>query len=202
LVGLLSGISPKDGRLFLASAGPMGGGWGAKHNGDGMNAVVCMNDGDTHNHPVEQMEAKFPMLFERHALREDSGGAGKFRGGLGTEQIIRALAPLTVNLQIDRVHCRPWGLAGGGDGYGNEVRLRLAGKEIGDLPNAKVLMQRLKAGDAFIVRSGGGGGFGPARERERSKVAYDVQQGYVSIQAASQIYGIEFDRAEKTLEAL
>jgi N-methylhydantoinase B len=47
LVGLLSGISPRDGRLFLASAGPMGGGWGAKHNEDGMNAVVCLNDGDT-----------------------------------------------------------------------------------------------------------------------------------------------------------
>jgi N-methylhydantoinase B len=191
LVGLLSGISPKDGRLFLASAGPMGGGWGAKHNGDGMNAVVCLNDGDTHNHPVEQMEAKYPMLFERHALREDSGGAGKFRGGLGTEQVIRALAPLTVNLQIDRVHCRPWGLAGGGDGFGNEVRLRLGGKEVADLPNAKVLMQRLKPGDAFIVRSGGGGGFGPPCDRDPEKVAHDVRQGYVSAKAAAELYGVD-----------
>ena len=81
-----------------------------------MSATVCLNDGDTHNSPVEQMEAKYPVLFERHALREDSGGAGRFRGGLGTEQIIQARAPLTVNLQIDRVHCRPWGLAGGGEG--------------------------------------------------------------------------------------
>jgi N-methylhydantoinase B len=191
LVGLMSGLSPKDGRLFLASAGPAGGGWGAKHNEDGMNAVVCLNDGDTHNHPVEQMEAKYPLLFERHALREDSGGAGKFRGGLGTEQVVRARAPLTVNLQVDRVHCRPWGLAGGGDGYGNEVRLRLDGKEIANLPNAKVLTQRLKPGDAFIVLSGGGGGFGPPRERDPAKVAHDVRQGYVSVKAAAELYGFK-----------
>ena len=195
LVGLMSGISPKDGRLFLASAGPMGGGWGAKHNEDGMNAVVCLNDGDTHNHPVEQMEAKYPLLFERHALREDSGGAGKFRGGLGAEQVIRARAPLTVNLQIDRVHCRPWGLAGGGDGYGNEVRLRIGGKEIADLPNAKVLTQRLKPGDAFIVLSGGGGGFGPPRERDPAKVAHDVRQGYVSAKAAAELYGVKVEES-------
>ena len=191
LVGLMSGISPRDGRLFLASAGPAGGGWGAKHNEDGMSAVVCLNDGDTHNHPVEQMEAKYPILFERHALREDSGGAGKFRGGLGTEQVIRARAALTVNLQVDRMHCRPWGLAGGGDGYGNEVRLRIDGKVLTDLPNAKVLSRRLKPGDAFIVLSGGGGGFGPARERERARLANDVRQGYVSETAARELYGFK-----------
>jgi N-methylhydantoinase B len=194
LVGLMSGISPKDGRLFLASAGPMGGGWGAKHNEDGMNAVVCLNDGDTHNHPVEQMEAKYPVLFERHALREDSGGAGRFRGGLGCEQAIRARAPLTVNLQIDRVHCQPWGLAGGGEGYGNEVRLRIDGKEIADLPNAKVLTRRLKPGDAFTVLSGGGGGFGPPRERDPAKLAHDMQQGYVSVKAARELYGVQLER--------
>ena len=191
LVGLISGLSPKDGRLFLGSAGPMGGGWGAKHNEDGMNAVVCMNDGDTHNHPVEQMEAKFPVLYERHALREDSGGPGTFRGGLGAEQVIRALAPLTLNLQVDRMHCRPWGLAGGGEGCGNEVRLRIEGKEIGDLPNAKVLSRRLRPGDAFIVRSGGGGGFGPPRGRDPAKVAYDVKQGYVSAKVAREVYGVD-----------
>lgn len=193
LVGLMSGINPKDGRLFLASAGPMGGGWGAKHNEDGMHAVVCLNDGDTHNHPIEQMEAKFPVLFERHALREDSGGPGRFRGGLGTEQAIRALAPLTVNLQIDRVHCRPWGLAGGGEGMGNEVRLRVGGKEIADLPNAKVLSRKLEPGDAFIVCSGGGGGFGSPEERDAAKVVNDVRQGYVSRDVARRVYGVVLD---------
>jgi N-methylhydantoinase B len=201
LVGLLSGISPRDGRLFLASAGPMGGGWGAKHDEDGMSGVVCLNDGDTHNHPVEQMEAKYPVLFERHALREDSGGAGRFRGGLGTEQTLRARAPLTVNLQIDRVHCRPWGLSGGGEGMGNEVRLRVDGKEIADLPNAKVLTRRLKPGDSFTVRAGGGGGFGPAAERDPEKVAWDVRQGYVSLEAARELYRVALDPASLRVDA-
>ncbi len=51
-----------------------------------MNATVCLNDGDTHNAPVEATEAKNPIIVEHRALRQDSGGAGKFRGGLGVSQ--------------------------------------------------------------------------------------------------------------------
>lgn len=93
------------------------------------------------------------------------------------------------------MHCRPWGLDGGGEGYGNEVGLRIDGKEIADLPNAKVLTQRLKPGDAFTVRAGGGGGFGPPRERDPEKVAHDVRQGYVSAKAARELYGVKIDNS-------
>src|SRR5437762_4072539 len=127
-VALINGISPKDGRFFIGGIGPLGGGFGAKRTEDGVSATVCMNDGDTHNHPVEQMEAKYPLFFERHALREDSGGAGRFRGGLGTEQVVQALSAININVQIDRVHCPPWGLAGGRAGAGNRVALRIDGK--------------------------------------------------------------------------
>jgi len=192
-VCLMHGLAPKDGRFFLASGGPLGGGWGAKHNEDGVSATVCMNDGDTHNSPCEQVEAKYPILFERHALRPDSGGAGRHRGGLGCEQVIRARAPITVNVQIDRVHCAPWGLAGGGEGLGNQIALRLAGKEIPDLPNAKVLSQRLMPGDAITLRAGGGGGFGPPHERDPEQVAHDVRQGYVSADVARAKYGVALD---------
>jgi N-methylhydantoinase B len=193
LISLFSGISPRDGRFYIASPGPMGGGWGAKHSEDGMSATVCMNDGDTHKTPCEQLEAKYPVLFERHALREDSGGAGRYRGGLGTEQVVRALAPMTVNIQVDRMHCPPWGLEGGLPGKGNEVELRIGGREVRDLPNAKVLTQRLKPGDAFVMRAGGGGGFGPPRERDPRRVAHDVRQGYVSRASAREFYGVELD---------
>jgi N-methylhydantoinase B len=192
-VGLINGISPKDGRFFLAGIGPLGGGFGAKRTEDGVSATVCMNDGDTHNHPVEQMEAKYPMLFERHALREDSGGPGRYRGGLGTEQVVQARSALNINVQVDRVHCAPWGLAGGKSGAGNQVTLRLAGKEITDLPNAKVLQKRLNAGDAITIRAGGGGGFGPSYERDPERVAEDVRQGYVSLAAAAESYGVVLD---------
>ena len=197
-VALINGISPKDGRFFLAGIGPMGGGFGAKLTEDGNSATVCMNDGDTHNHPVEQMEAKYPLLFERHALRPDSGGAGRYRGGLGTEQAVQARSPININVQVDRVHCAPWGLAGGASGAGNQVTLRLGGKEIADLPNAKVLMKRLNPGDAITVRAGGGGGFGPPHEREPERVANDVRQGYVSLTAAAESYGVVLD--PRTLE--
>jgi len=194
-VALINGISPKDGRLFLAGIGPSGGGFGAKLTEDGMSATVCLNDGDTHNHPVEQMEAKYPLLFERHALREDSGGAGRYRGGLGTEQVVQARAPININVQVDRVHCAPWGLAGGRSGAGNQVCLRIGGKEIADLPNAKVLMKRLAPGDAISLRAGGGGGFGPPEERDPEKVAHDVRQGYVSRDIAREIYRVALDAA-------
>jgi N-methylhydantoinase B len=192
-VALINGISPKDGRLFLAGIGPLGGGFGAKIGEDGVSATVCMNDGDTHNHPVEQMEAKYPLLFERHALRENSGGAGRYRGGLGTEQVVQARAPININVQVDRVNCAPWGLAGGACGAGNQVALRIDGKELTDLPNAKVLMKRLKPGDAITVRAGGGGGFGPPQERDPQRVAHDVRQGYVSMRAARELYGVVLD---------
>jgi N-methylhydantoinase B len=197
-VALINGISPKDGRLFLAGIGPLGGGFGAKQTEDGVSATVCMNDGDTHNHPVEQMEAKYPLLFERHALRPDSGGPGRYRGGLGTEQVVQARSPININVQVERVHCRPWGLSGGGAGAGNQVTLRLGGKEVTDLPNAKVLMKRLNAGDAITVRAGGGGGFGPPQERDAERVAQDVRQGYVSLAAAAESYGVVLDA--QTLE--
>jgi N-methylhydantoinase B len=190
LIGAMHGISQTDGRLFLAMAGPMGGGWGAKMTEDGMSATVCLNDGDTHNSPVEQVESKYPILFEHHALRQDSGGPGRWRGGLGSEQKIQARSPITLNVQIDRVHCAPWGLAGGKDGKGNRVALRLGGKEIAELPNAKVLTQRLMPGDAFTLSAGGGGGFGPPTDREPERVAHDVAQGYVSRAVAREIYRV------------
>ena len=104
--------------------------------------------------------------------------------------MIQARAPISVNLRIDRVHCKPWGLAGGRDALGNEAALRIGGKDIADLPNGKVSQQRLERGDLFIYRAGGGGGFGSPLERDPARVAADVRQDYVSPGAAREIYGV------------
>jgi len=189
-IAMINGISPRDGRFYMSSVGPSGGGWGAKHNEDGMSATVCMNDGDTHNNPVEQMEAKFPLLYEKHALRQDSGGAGRFRGGLGTEQVVVARSPMNFNAQVDRMHCKPWGLDGGHAGMGNQVILTQGGKRQDDFPNAKVLMKRLAAGDSFVLLTGGGGGFGAPDQRDPQRVAHDVRHGYVSAEAARNTYRV------------
>ena len=128
-------------------------------------------------------------------MRPDSGGAGRQRGGLGAELVVRALAPLAVNTTIERVHCKPWGLDGGGDGAGNAVAVREGGRWDDTLPNAKLFTRRLRAGDAFMTRSGGGGGFGDPCERDPAQVADDVVEGYVTEAAAAALYGVVLDPA-------
>ena len=193
VIASINGKQPRDNKLFLYLGGLIGGGWGAKFSEDGMSATVAINDGDTHNGPSEQVEAKYPLIVERYALREDSGGAGRFRGGLGAEQIVRARHDIMFNAQIDRVDCRPWGLFGGLSALGNEVRLERNG-EIERFPTGKVLAQKIAAGDAYTVCSGGGGGFGSPLERNLDDLESDIRQGYVSKKAAREFYGAAFDR--------
>jgi N-methylhydantoinase B len=193
LVATCHGINPRSAEFFIANFGPLGGGWGAKQREDGVSATVCINDGDTHNSPNEQAEAKFPLVVEGYRLVPDSGGAGRHRGGLGVERTVRARTAITLNTQIERAHCRPWGLAGGREGTGNEVALRLSGAWKTDFPNAKVLVAALKGGDAFRIRSGGGGGYGSPLDRPAEAVQEDVRQGYVSLKAAAELYGVVLD---------
>ncbi len=91
---------------------------------------------------------------------------------------------MTFNTQVERAHCKPWGFAGGGEATGNEVALRLDGSWKTDFPNAKVLVAMLKTGDAFRLRSGGGGGYGSPLDRPVADVAADARQGYISLGAA------------------
>jgi N-methylhydantoinase B len=193
LVAACHGINTRAQEFFIANFGPLGGGWGAKHNEDGVSATVCINDGDTHNSPNEQAEAKFPLVVESYRLVPDSGGPGRHRGGLGVERTVRARTNVTMNTQIERAHCRPWGLNGGLDGTGNDVALRLGGAWKTDFPNAKVLVAQLKAGDAFRIRAGGGGGYGSPLERPVAAVQEDVRQGYVTVEAAREFYGVVLD---------
>jgi N-methylhydantoinase B len=186
----IHGLSPADGRLFIVGIGPLGGGWGAKKTEDGISATVCMNDGDTHNSPTEQLESKYPVLVERYSLRQDSAGAGRNRGGLGAEMVVQALSPFAVTTRIDRVHCKPWGLHGGLEAAGNGIGIRRNGVWETDMPNAKIFGVRLRQGDAYLMQSGGGGGFGRPLERAPDLVAHDVREGYVSVEAARAQYGV------------
>jgi len=194
VIAQLHGVTP-DGNFFITPLGPVGGGWGAKSSEDGVAVTVCINDGDTHNTPSEHVEAKFPLLIERYALRTDSGGAGHRRGGLGADYAVQALCPMQLNTRIERKFCRPWGLYGGGEGAGNSIELRVDGAWHDNPPNAKLMAQRLKKGDGFMIRSGGGGGFGDPKMRPAELVARDVVEGYVSAPAAASDYGVVVDAA-------
>ena len=192
-VALLDGFYVDTKKLFITSHGPLGGGWGAKRDEDGVSATVCINDGDTHNSPNEQFEAKYPVMIESLSLLPDSGGPGRHRGGLGVETVIQALTDFNVNTSIERAVCLPWGLEGGLEGSGNEMLMRRDGVVDNDVPNAKVFRAKVKAGDAFILRSGGGGGFGSPLDRPAQVVRHDVRQGYVTLRAARDYYGVVLD---------
>jgi N-methylhydantoinase B len=201
VVARINGRKPKDSAFYLYTGGLIGGGWGAKHDSDGMSATIAINDGDTHNGPTEQVEAKYPLLVERYALRTDSGGAGRHRGGLGTEQVVQARHDIRFSSQMDRVKCRPWGLFGGLSGYGNSVALhRFGADKEQHFPNGKAFNQVLKPGDAYILRSGGGGGFGSPLDRDLAILERDVRSGYVSREAAEKYYGAVFVGTSNTID--
>ena len=107
--------------------------------------------------------------------------------------IVQALSPFSVTTRIDRMHCKPWGLEGGGEAAGNGIAIRHKGEWEHDLPNAKIFNVRLERGDAYKMLSGGGGGFGNPFNRDPLKVAEDVREGYVSRQAAEELYGVVLD---------
>jgi N-methylhydantoinase B len=192
MIANVNGIHPRDGKLWIYLGGLIGGGWGAKHDEDGVNVVVCMNDGDTHNGPSEQVENKFPLLVRYYRLRTDSGGAGRFRGGLGAEAEVMAMARINCQTRSDRVHNLPWGLDGGASAMGNRVGVRKKDGTLVMHETGKVNI-RLEQGEAYVLHSGGGGGFGPPLKRDRQAVLRDLRLGYISEDAAREHYGLTLD---------
>jgi N-methylhydantoinase B len=197
MTNMFFGTDPRTGRFFVAAPGNPGGGWGARHNADGMNVVVCINDGDTHNRPVEAVEARYPLIIEEYSLLQDSGGAGRHRGGLGARRTVRVLGPMTTNSRIERTRCAPWGLFGGEAARPNSIAIRRQAGHVETFPNGKIAGAEIGAGEATIRESGGGGGYGPPWERPAERVQEDVREGYVSPRAAWESYGVALD--ERTL---
>jgi N-methylhydantoinase B len=191
--GTFGYIDPATGHVYPGSnagAGLAGGGWGAKSDEDGMSATVCINDGDTHNSPVEAAEAKAPIVCIQRSLRQDSAGPGRFRGGLGVTQQIELRVPAMYQAQVERTLCPPWGLNGGQAGAPNRVSLGRANGSLECFPTGKVNPTRLNAGDSYITETGGGGGFGSPCERDARIVLADVRSGYVSVESAERDYGV------------
>ncbi|MDX6740629.1 hydantoinase B/oxoprolinase family protein [Actinocorallia sp. A-T 12471] len=187
----LIGTDPASGRFFVFNGAAQGGGWGARAHKDGEDATICVNDGDTHNTPVEVTEAKYPsLLVERYALRADSGGPGQRRGGLGTVYDVRTEGPARLNTFVERTHSAPWGIAGGAAALPNRVSLITPDDELVSFPNGKIDSRPLAAGERVVIETGGGGGFGDPRTRPVARVLADVRAGYVSVAEARAAYGV------------
>ena len=131
--------------------------------------------------PVEILEAQYPVRFRRWSLRPDSGGDGKFRGGLGASYDIELLADSAEAFTFgDRAWRPPLGVAGGGAAATNEVSFVVDDGVIEPELGAKVLGVRMTRGDRVRIESPGGGGYGPSSERDPAAVERDRRLGYVT----------------------
>lgn len=171
------------------------GGLGARATSDGPSATGSFFLGGRNVVPqVEALEARLPLVFEAQSLIPDSGGPGRFRGGLGVETRIRVLADCELAVRSERVRFAPRGRDGGRDGRAGE---QFAVKpEGGTRPLlAKAANQPLFAGETFVLRTSGGGGLGRPEERELERIEADLADGYVSVEAARRDYQREIAAA-------
>lgn len=182
------GVSPVTGANFYHLDTSVGG-WGASASGDGYGPSRSNVHGDTSDVPVEMQEAFHPYRFEGYVLRCDSGGAGKFRGGLGVEKTYLITGACRLNLKIERIGCPPWGLEGGGSGKPAHVTIHRVDGETLVVAKGDHALNR---DDRVVIRTGGGGGYGPAWQRDVELVCADVAAGYVSQEAARTEYGVVF----------
>ena len=176
-----------------------GGGWGGRPWGDGESAAVSVCQGDVRNAPIETIELKTPVLVEQRALRQDSGGPGKFRGGLGmTTQMRNLLEGRWSMSNAGRRLDPPWGLWGGKPAAASANLVRDVGEAEFHLEDAS---RRLSPpGTSVMARTAGGGGWGDPFERDPARVLEDVREGYVSLQSARTDYGVSIDAAGATVD--
>ena len=185
------GTHPQTGRLFI-QGDLNAGGTGARPAYDGESAMIIFAGSTARNNPVEVVESRVPsMRILKYGLRTDSGGAGKFRGGLGIERVYQFLAPTFITFSLERKATPPWGLGGGRDGAVNGVEITSPDGSVRHV--RKATQHPIAAGETVCIMSGGGGGWGPPAERDPDAVRRDVCEGYVSAEAARRDYGVLVD---------
>jgi N-methylhydantoinase B len=143
---------------------------------------------------TEPFEAQYPVRIEHQRARADSGGPGRRRGGLGIDTAIRFLGDGELVVRGDRMILPPPGIDGGEAGRAGYWRIQRADGRVDELAPRQSHV-RFRAGDVFLIGTSGGGGLGPAFEREPSLVARDVLERRVSVEGARRDYGVVVDAA-------
>ena len=188
-VYILAGDSGNDGRGWILFDIEVGGG-GGRHSKDGLD---CYSQGihNLANTPIEMVETTYPLRFRRYEFLPDSCGPGKHRGGLGVRRDIEFLDENgSLNTQFDKFKIAPFGLFEGGDGATGRLMLNP------DDPNEKHLRSKtidlkLKKGDVISIWTQGGGGYGPAAERDPDAIGRDIREGKITPAHARDTYGYD-----------
>ncbi|MFF5181906.1 hydantoinase B/oxoprolinase family protein [Micromonospora sp. NPDC000316] len=183
---MMVGTHPDTGKMFAVSNNdPVGWGGTPEHDGIGPANHICQTQ--ARNTPVEVLEAKTGMFFDRVEIRTDSGGAGRFRGGCGLRRDIRFVTPGEFLTVIKKTKSAPWALAGGVRPEPNQVVV-FPGTD----REHRVSTRRtaVAVGDRVTLLTAGGGGHGDPASRDPEAVRRDVAEGYVSAQTARDVYGV------------
>jgi N-methylhydantoinase B len=185
---VFSGVDPRTNAHYVYLE-TLGGGFGGRTAKDGTDGVQ-VHITNTSNLPVEAIEMEYPLLVESYGLIEDSGGPGRFRGGMGLRRAIRPVGhACTFNGAIERSTHRPWGIFGGGSGApGRFVRIAADGKAtvLPTKPSGVVVGES----EMLIVESPGAGGYGPPAERSQDAILTDQVSGKFSQDYIERWYGI------------
>ena len=191
------GHDPKTDRDFILQT-IEGGGWGGRPWEDGVSATVSVCQGDVRNAPIETVELKTPVLVRQRALREGSGGAGKYRGGLGQITEMTSLCEGRWSASnAGRRQCPPWGLAGGKAGTASRNYMRLPGDDDFQLRDPVRVLS--PAQTSVRIETAGGGGWGSPLEREPDKVLSDVLDAFITLDSARRDYGVCIDADTMTI---
>ena len=189
------GNHPQTGKRFVVQS-LEGGGWGGRPMEDGESGTVSVCQGDVRNGSIEGIELKCPVLVEARAMRADSCGAGKYRGGLGLDVRVRNLVEGRWNFEhTKRQKCPPWGLWNGKAGEFGGYLMRLPGEQ--DFTPMRGSHVAVPIGSEAIVRTGGGGGWGDPLERDPKAVQHDVAEEFISAEAALRDYGVVLTAGHK-----
>ena len=174
----------------------LAGGYGARSRSDGPDAVQSHGQ-NTENAPIEETESNYPVRITRYELVPDSEGPGEFRGGLGLRRDYMFPEEATFTILADRDKAGPRGLFGGE--RGSTSVYALIKNNVEQHLSSKTTLQ-LDPGDVISYRTSGGGGYGPAFNRDPQAILDDVLQGKISITRARERYGVEISLSSQKVD--
>ena len=190
------GLHPETGQPWLEATNEAVG-FGAHAGDDGEDAIMHLSEPGCRNNPVEVLETKAPWIIETYHMRQDSGGAGLHRGGVGVSRHYRFLEPATTLALVKKTKSAPWGMNGGQDAAPGKVVV-WPGTEKQIVNGA--IHTRMAAEDVIENYSGGGGGWGDPKQRDPQLVLADVRDELVSLCSAREDYGVAINTENWTVD--